>query len=58
MVKSSDTTENDDMMDRSNAEPNKTHERKTVYVIKAIVKRKLLFKTRPKPIIANVTKVS
>jgi chromosome transmission fidelity protein 8 len=28
----------------------------TDYVVKAIVKKKLLFKTRPKPIIANVPK--
>ena len=26
------------------------------YVVKAIVKKKVLFKTRPKPIIANVPK--
>lgn len=29
----------------------------TEYVVKALVKNKLLFKTRPKPIIANVPKV-
>lgn len=29
----------------------------TEYIIKAIIKKKLLFKTRPKPIIANVPKV-
>ena len=28
----------------------------TEYQVKAIVKRKILFKTRPKPIIANVPK--
>uniref|UniRef100_A0A1B6DT75 Chromosome transmission fidelity protein 8 homolog n=1 Tax=Clastoptera arizonana TaxID=38151 RepID=A0A1B6DT75_9HEMI len=30
---------------------------KTEYTIKAIVKHKLVFKTRPKPIIANVPKM-
>ncbi|XP_066992178.1 chromosome transmission fidelity protein 8 homolog [Anabrus simplex] len=29
----------------------------TEYIVKAIVKKKLLFKTRPKPIIANIPKV-
>ncbi|XP_046659276.1 chromosome transmission fidelity protein 8 homolog [Homalodisca vitripennis] len=29
----------------------------TEYIVKALVKHKLLFKTRPKPIIANVPKV-
>ncbi|XP_063232058.1 chromosome transmission fidelity protein 8 homolog isoform X2 [Bacillus rossius redtenbacheri] len=29
----------------------------TEYVVKGLVRRKLLFKTRPKPIIANVPKV-
>lgn len=29
----------------------------TDYVVKALVKHKLIFKTRPKPIIANVPKV-
>lgn len=29
----------------------------TDYIVKALVKHKLIFKTRPKPIIANVPKV-
>ncbi|XP_054288233.1 chromosome transmission fidelity protein 8 homolog [Macrosteles quadrilineatus] len=29
----------------------------TEYIVKALVKQKLLFKTRPKPIIANVPKI-
>lgn len=29
---------------------------KTEYIIKAIVKKKLLFKSRPKPIVTNVPK--
>ncbi|GLH09030.1 Uncharacterized protein GBIM_14180 [Gryllus bimaculatus] len=27
------------------------------YIVKAVIKKKLLFKTRPKPIIANVPKI-
>ncbi|XP_050477066.1 chromosome transmission fidelity protein 8 homolog [Bombus huntii] len=33
-----------------------TSEVKTAYVIKAIVKKKLIFKSRPKPIVTNVPK--
>lgn len=29
----------------------------TEYIVKALVKHKLLFRTRPKPIIANVPKI-
>ena len=33
-----------------------TDSEKVDYVVKAIIKKKLIFKTRPKPIIANVPK--
>ena len=33
-----------------------TETRSTEYLVKAIIKRKIVFKTRPKPIIANVPK--
>ncbi|XP_075225376.1 chromosome transmission fidelity protein 8 homolog [Lycorma delicatula] len=29
----------------------------TEYIVKAIIKKKLLFKTRPKPIISNISKI-
>ena len=51
-----DTTdmEVDDMNKTSTADTVEQHE--TVYNVRAIIRKKLLFKSRPKPIIANVPK--
>lgn len=49
------TTINKTLLDSTIAIENKTKQ-KTDYMVKAIVKKKLVFKTRPKPIIANFAK--
>lgn len=48
-----DTHNNTTVLDTTVAIENKTKVR-TEYVVRAIVKKKLIFKARPKPIIANV----
>lgn len=50
-----DTTMNRTRLDTTVAIENKT-QFTTEYTVCAIVKKKLIFKTRPKPIIANVAK--
>lgn len=46
------------LVKKKNEETNTTNtsEVKTAYIIKAIVKKKLVFKSRPKPIVTNVPK--
>ncbi|XP_068967802.1 chromosome transmission fidelity protein 8 homolog [Bombus flavifrons] len=46
------------LVKKKNEETNtaNTSEVKTTYIIKAIVKKKLIFKSRPKPIVTNVPK--
>lgn len=46
------------LVKKKNEETNtaNTSEVKTAYVIKAIVKKKLIFRSRPKPIVTNVPK--
>lgn len=46
------------LVKKKNEETNtaNTSEVKTAYIIKAIVKKKLIFKSRPKPIVTNVPK--
>lgn len=41
---------------KSNEIIDNTSEKKTEYIVTAIVKKKLIFKSRPKPIITNVPK--
>ncbi|XP_041987495.1 chromosome transmission fidelity protein 8 homolog [Aricia agestis] len=43
-------------LDQPMAVVEKHHGDKTTYKVKAVVKKKLLFKSRPKPIISNVEK--
>ncbi|RZF38588.1 hypothetical protein LSTR_LSTR010921 [Laodelphax striatellus] len=39
-----------------NRKPSDSDKTQTEYIVKALVKKKLLFKTRPKPIISNLPK--
>jgi chromosome transmission fidelity protein 8 len=47
-------TTNDVNMEKDPNESENSDNHRTEYIVKAIVKKKLIFKVRPKPIISNV----
>ena len=51
MVKSSPLSDDRMTVDDGDSNRHDTH-----YIVKAVIRKKILFKTRPKPIIANVPK--
>ena len=50
------TTSTDDIMEVDGDTTQYASKKSAFYSVEAIVKKKLIFKTRPKPIIANVPK--